>query len=197
MPAERGGTRSEARYGMHFPAPRKRAFPLPAPREGSREGLPARARQQCCGQLARQGPSVCPLPCTLPCKRSCPYGPRPKRAVGCGTGALLRAHTSPRGLSTTARKTKPRLCKSRAWAEALGAAPAGGGGALGESLLPSQSPCRHVFEDPYRPPHLLRKAYAEKLKEGLQEKERCQSAARQRASEGPAELHLPGRAWAV
>ncbi|XP_069633321.1 uncharacterized protein [Haliaeetus albicilla] len=67
----------------------------------------------------------------------------------------------------------------------------------GQNTERGQSPCRHVFEDPYRPPHLLRKAYAEKLKEGLQEKERCQSAARQRASEGPAELHLPGRPWAV
>ncbi|XP_029863015.1 coiled-coil domain-containing protein 81-like [Aquila chrysaetos chrysaetos] len=67
----------------------------------------------------------------------------------------------------------------------------------GRNTERGQSPCRHVFEDPCRPPHLLRKAYAEKLKEGLQEKERCQGAARQRASEGPAELHLPGRAWAA
>lgn len=122
---------------------------------------------------------------------------RPKRTVACGTGSLFRARTSLRGVSTTALKTKPSLRKSLASAEALGAAPAIGGSALGESLPPLQSPCRHLFEDPYRPPHLLRKAYAEKLKERLQEKERCQSAARQRASEQRAELHLPGRAGEV
>ncbi|KAM8983240.1 uncharacterized protein PRD47_019400 isoform 6-T6 [Ara ararauna] len=70
----------------------------------------------------------------------------------------------------------------------------------GQSMEPGKSPCRYVFEDPYCPPHLLRKAYAEKLKERLQEKEvlqeeRCQSAARQTASKGQAELHLLGRAW--
>ncbi|KAM6035456.1 uncharacterized protein LJ206_000846 [Theristicus caerulescens] len=65
----------------------------------------------------------------------------------------------------------------------------------GRETEQGQSPCRHLFEDPHRPPHLLRKAYAEKLmKEGLQEKERCQSPARQRASEERPELHLPGRA---
>ncbi|XP_062481990.1 uncharacterized protein LOC134167382 [Pezoporus occidentalis] len=70
----------------------------------------------------------------------------------------------------------------------------------GQSMEAGKSPCRYVFEDPYCPPHLLRKAYDEKLKERLLEKEvlqeeRCQSAARQTASKGQAELHLLGRAW--
>ncbi|KAM4637649.1 coiled-coil domain-containing protein 81-like isoform 2-T5 [Amazona ochrocephala] len=61
-------------------------------------------------------------------------------------------------------------------------------------------PCCYVSEDPYCPPHLRRKAYAEELKERLYEKEvlqeeRCQSAARQTAFKGQAELHLLGRAW--
>ena len=44
--ASRAGRNTERGQVWHaLPAPRKRAFPLPAPREGSREGLPARARQ--------------------------------------------------------------------------------------------------------------------------------------------------------
>ncbi|XP_075596526.1 uncharacterized protein LOC142599497 [Balearica regulorum gibbericeps] len=66
----------------------------------------------------------------------------------------------------------------------------------GQNTGRGQSPCRHVFEDPYRPPHLLRKAYAEQLKERLQEKERCRSPAWPRASEGRAELCRPETAWA-
>lgn len=82
------------------------------------------------------------------------------------------------------------------------------------SLLPLQSPCRFIFEYPHRPPHLLRKAYAEKLakerleqEERLQEKERlqqekqqketCQSPVMQRASQGQTELHVPGTALEV
>ncbi|XP_042643935.1 uncharacterized protein LOC122152894 [Tyto alba] len=56
----------------------------------------------------------------------------------------------------------------------------------GQHMERGQTSCRHLFEDPYRPPHLLRKAYAEKLKERLQEKESCQRPARQMASEGRA-----------
>ncbi|XP_030326412.1 coiled-coil domain-containing protein 81 [Strigops habroptila] len=70
----------------------------------------------------------------------------------------------------------------------------------GQSMEPGKSPCHYVFEDPYCPPHLLRKAYAKELKERLQEKEmlqeeRCQSTARQTASKGQVELRLLGRAW--
>ncbi|XP_042643617.1 uncharacterized protein LOC122152909 [Tyto alba] len=67
----------------------------------------------------------------------------------------------------------------------------------GQHMERGQTSCRHLFEDPYRPPHLLRKAYAEKLKERLQEKESCQRPARQMASEGRAELHPPQTAWEV
>ncbi|KAM4638515.1 uncharacterized protein AAGF69_015996 isoform 2-T2 [Amazona ochrocephala] len=70
----------------------------------------------------------------------------------------------------------------------------------GQSMEPGKGPCCYVSEDPYCPPHLRRKAYAEELKERLYEKEvlqeeRCQSAARQTAFKGQAELHLLGRAW--
>lgn len=34
-----------------------------------------------------------------------------------------------------------------------------------------QTSCPYVFEDPYRPPHILRKAYAKKLKEMGQEQQ--------------------------
>ncbi|XP_023782355.1 uncharacterized protein LOC111929076 [Cyanistes caeruleus] len=47
-----------------------------------------------------------------------------------------------------------------------------------------QTSCPYVFEDPYRPPHVLRKAYAEKLKEMEQ------STAGQSASEPQAECQL-------
>ncbi|XP_032540831.1 coiled-coil domain-containing protein 81-like [Chiroxiphia lanceolata] len=46
-----------------------------------------------------------------------------------------------------------------------------------------QTSCPYVFEDPYRPPYLLRKAYAEKLKKG-------QSTARQSTLEQQEELQL-------
>ncbi|XP_017689050.1 PREDICTED: uncharacterized protein LOC108506487 [Lepidothrix coronata] len=48
-----------------------------------------------------------------------------------------------------------------------------------------QTSCPYVFEDPYRPPYLLRKAYAEKLKE------KGRSTARQSTLEQQEELQLP------
>lgn len=123
--------------------------------------------------------------------------PRLKHAVGRDTGSLFHSHTSLPGVSTAAVNTKPSLCKCHARAEALGAAPAISGSALGEPLLPLQSLCRYVYEDPYCPPHLLRKAYAEKLKERLQKKERCSSPTRQRPPEEQAELPHLQTAWEV
>lgn len=43
--------------------------------------------------------------------------------------------------------------------------------------MPLQTSCPYVFEDPYRPAHVLRKAYAQQLREREQ-------------SEQPAELQL-------
>ncbi|XP_051625418.1 coiled-coil domain-containing protein 81-like isoform X8 [Manacus candei] len=48
-----------------------------------------------------------------------------------------------------------------------------------------ETSCPYVFEDPYRPPYLLRKAYAEKLKE------KGRSTARQSTLEQQEELQLP------
>ncbi|XP_063996516.1 coiled-coil domain-containing protein 81-like [Pogoniulus pusillus] len=62
---------------------------------------------------------------------------------------------------------------------------------MGHNAEPSQSPCPHLFEDPQQPPHLLRKAYAEKMKGRLPERDSGQRPARHGAPNGQAELHLP------
>ncbi|CAM9814084.1 unnamed protein product [Bubo scandiacus] len=67
----------------------------------------------------------------------------------------------------------------------------------GQNMERGQSPCRYLFEEPYCPPHLRRKAYAEELQERLQKAARCQSPARQTVLEGWAEPHLPERRWEV
>ncbi|KAK2517649.1 hypothetical protein Q9233_012983 [Columba guinea] len=67
----------------------------------------------------------------------------------------------------------------------------------GQKMEQGQSLCRYVYEDPYCPPHLLRKAYAEKLKERFQKNERYPSPTRQRTPEGQAELHPLKTAWEV
>ncbi|OPJ82151.1 hypothetical protein AV530_008525 [Patagioenas fasciata monilis] len=67
----------------------------------------------------------------------------------------------------------------------------------GQKMEQGQSLCRYVYEDPYCPPHLLRKAYAEKLKERFQKNERCPSPTRQRTPEGQAELPPLQTAWEV
>lgn len=48
-----------------------------------------------------------------------------------------------------------------------------------------QTSCPYVFEDPYRPPDLLRKAYSKKLKERARRRK-----AKRRGLEQPAELHF-------
>lgn len=123
------------------------------------------------------------LPVCCPGRRNCPQGPRLEHAAGCGMGCLLCA-LSVREQHHCLASSKPGLCKAHALAEALRVAPAMGGSALGESPLPLQTSCPYVFEDPYRPSHVLRKAYAQKLKE------MGQSTARQSTSEQEAELRL-------
>ncbi|XP_021136960.2 uncharacterized protein LOC110355536 [Columba livia] len=67
----------------------------------------------------------------------------------------------------------------------------------GQKMEQGQSLCRYVYEDPYCPPHLLRKAYAEKLKERFQKNKRYPGPTRQRTPEGQAELHPLKTAWEV
>lgn len=128
---------------------------------------------------AGQGSSAC----LLPWQEELSPEPQAGVCMGCGMGCLLCA-LSAREQHHCLASTKPGLCKAHALAEALRVAPAMGGSALGESPLPLQTSCPYVFEDPYRPSHVLRKAYAQKLKE------MGQSTARQSASEQEAELRL-------
>lgn len=66
-------------------------------------------------------------------------------------------------------------------AEALRGALVIVGSALGEPPLPLQTSCPYVFEDPYRPPDILRKAYSRKLKERARQRKAKSSGLEQQA----------------
>lgn len=54
--------------------------------------------------------------------------------------------------------------------------------------MPLQTSCPYVFEDPYRPAHVLRAAYAKRLRERARRRK-----ARQSGLEQPEELQVVGK----